>query len=105
MSLRSHVEDLIVAGPLPSEDASEEEIAEAQRLLERIDPPVSDEEAQALARCFGPDNCYGLSWSLLHLIETAPGARSAGYPQNVDNPWVRLLAARVEAAQEGRPRD
>ena len=22
---------------------------------------------------FGPDECFGLAWSILHLIETAPG--------------------------------
>jgi hypothetical protein len=102
MSIRGEVEDLTSSGPLPSEDASEEEIAEAQRLLERITAPVSDEEAQALARLFGPDNCYGLSWTLLHLIETAPSAQSAKYSGNTDNQWVQLLTSRVEAAREGR---
>ncbi|MFJ5078461.1 hypothetical protein ACIP8Z_28200 [Streptomyces sp. NPDC088553] len=102
MSVRCEVEDLIGAGALPSEDASEEEIAEAQRLLENIAAPVSDEEAQELALCFGPDNCYGLSWTLLHLIETAPGAQQANYPRNVENPWVQLLTARVEAARGNR---
>ncbi|GGU65769.1 hypothetical protein GCM10010274_63010 [Streptomyces lavendofoliae] len=102
MPVRREVEDLIGAGPLPSEDASEEEIAEAQRLLDNITAPVSDEEAQALSACFGPDNCYGLSWTLLHLIETAPGAQSASYSRNVENLWVQLLTARVEAARGNR---
>ncbi|MFD6231890.1 hypothetical protein ACFWFZ_34360 [Streptomyces sp. NPDC060232] len=31
------------------------------------------EEAEALGACFGPDDCYGVSWSLVHLIETSPG--------------------------------
>ncbi|MEU0382903.1 hypothetical protein [Streptomyces chartreusis] len=52
-----------------------EVISETQRLLERIPKPVTDDEAQALATLFGPDNCFGLAWTLLHLIETAPGAR------------------------------
>jgi hypothetical protein len=102
MSVRREIEDLIDAGPLPSEDASEEEIAGAQWLLENITAPVSDEEAQALAVCFGPDNCYGLSWTLLHLIETAAGAQNARYSRNVENPWVQLLTARVEAARGNR---
>lgn len=98
-SVRREVGDLIDAGPLPSEDAPELRIAEAQRLLERISAPVSDDEAQALTECFGPDNCYGLSWTLLHLIETAPDAQNARYPRNVENPWVQLLGSRVEAAR------
>jgi hypothetical protein len=100
MPIRREVEDLVNAGPLPSEEASEEEIAETQTLLERIAAPVSDEEAQVLTAAFGPDNCYGLSWTLLHLIETAPGARTANYPQNSDNRWVELLNSRVEAARQ-----
>ncbi|MGH3976681.1 MAG: hypothetical protein ACRDS9_25675 [Pseudonocardiaceae bacterium] len=100
MSVRREVDDLIGAGPLPSEDASEEELAGVQQRLENIIAPVSDEEAQELALCFGPDNCYGLSWTLLHLIETAPGAQNAKYLRNVENPWVQTLAARVKAAQE-----
>ncbi|MDB6032726.1 MAG: hypothetical protein JWM16_3064, partial [Verrucomicrobiales bacterium] len=27
----------------------------------------------ALVKVFGPDDYYGLAWSLLHLIESAPG--------------------------------
>lgn len=102
MSIRPEVYDLVSAGPFPSEEASEEEIANTQRLLERIAAPVSDEEAQALTMVFGPDDCFGLSWTLLHLIETAPSAQSAYYPRNSDNPWVELLAARVSAAHKSQ---
>ncbi|NSC21964.1 hypothetical protein FM076_12445 [Streptomyces albus subsp. chlorinus] len=99
MSIRLEVEELVRSGPLPSEEATEEEIAQAQHLLDRITPPVSDEEAQALTAAFGPDDCYGLSWTLLHLIETAPHARDARYRGNATNTWVQLLNARAGAAQ------
>ncbi|MDX2851185.1 hypothetical protein [Actinacidiphila glaucinigra] len=36
---------------------------------------MTDEEAHALAGCFGDDECFGVAWVLLHLIETAPHAR------------------------------
>jgi hypothetical protein len=39
-------------GTLP-EDAADDVIAEAQRLLERIVPPLSDQEAELLATAFG----------------------------------------------------
>lgn len=48
---------------------------------------------------FGPDDCYGLAWTLLHLIETAPGAQTAEYPADSDNPWVQQLRRRVENAR------
>jgi hypothetical protein len=40
MPIRPEVSDLVSAGSFPSEDAAEEEIAETQRLLERIAAPV-----------------------------------------------------------------
>ncbi|GGW81712.1 hypothetical protein [Streptomyces lomondensis] len=99
MVLRREVADLVAAGPFPNEDAEIEAISETQRLLERIPKPVTDDEAQALATLFGPDNCFGLAWTLLHLIETAPGAGSAQYTKRTDNEWVQMLNARVEVGQ------
>jgi hypothetical protein len=99
MPIRPEVSDLVSAGSFPSEDAAEEEIAETQRLLERIAAPVTDEEAQLLTRAFWPDNCYGLAWTLLHLIETAPSTQTASYESNTGNLWVELLNSRVDHAR------
>lgn len=79
--VRRQVSDFIALGKLPSEDgepdeALEEAVEQAGALLDLIERPVSDEEAHALAECFGQDVCFGLAWSLLHLIETAPSART-----------------------------
>lgn len=100
MSIRREVQDLVNAGPFPSEEATEEEVTETQCLLEQITRPVSDEEAQVLTTIFGPDDCFGLSWTLLHLIETAPGAQTARYTVNADNMWVELLNSRVDFARK-----
>jgi hypothetical protein len=94
MSIRHVVEDLASAGPFPTEEATVGEIEETQRRLELITPPVSDEEAQLLLTVFGPDGCFGLAWTLLHLIETAPSALTTDYSKNSDNAWVRLLEER-----------
>lgn len=104
MPIRQAVADFLAAGPLPDEDQPAEDIERVEDLLGQIPSPVTDEEAQALAAGFGPDDCYGLAWTLLHLIETAPGARSAEYPADSENMWVKLLRSRVEnarGAQEG----
>jgi hypothetical protein len=98
--IRGEVQELITAGGLPSEDASYDEIATAQRLLDGIVAPVPNEEAQALATAFGPDNCYGPAWTLLHLIETAPGAAVASYPTDSANWWIEQLNARAENARK-----
>jgi hypothetical protein len=97
--IRQTVTDFVAAGPLPDEDASVEAIQHSQDLLERIEAPVSVEEATALLPVFGPDDCYGLAWTLLHLIETAPGAQTAEYPADSDNPWIQQLRRRVGNAR------
>jgi hypothetical protein len=98
--IRPEVQAFLDAGPLPSEDeATEEQLVMLQAGLKGISRPVTDDEAQWLATAFGPDNCYGLSWSLLHLIETAPGARDARYTRADDGFWPQMLAARVRNAR------
>jgi len=63
--------------------------------VQSITRPVSREEAFALLACFGPDDSYGLAWSLLHLIETAPGGvLIAEKPAESENEWIRRLWAR-----------
>ncbi|MES5822290.1 hypothetical protein [Streptomyces sp. RG80] len=61
------------AGPLPDQEADEDEIDRRAGQPEAIPRPVPLEEAAALANCFGPDDSYGIAWTLAHLIETAPG--------------------------------
>ncbi|MEU4451353.1 hypothetical protein AB0F44_08480 [Nocardioides sp. NPDC023903] len=93
--MRQEVLDLVRFGSLPSEDSSDKQINEAETLLSRLSKPLSDEEANALVAVFGPDDCHGLAWTLLHLIETAPSARTATYNRGDDSPWIRLLNDRV----------
>jgi hypothetical protein len=87
---------------LPDSSADEEVIAQHEDLLHWISTPVSDEEAVILARLFGPDDCYGLAWTLLHLIETAPGWPIASALSASDNPWIATLRRRGSNAGERR---
>ena len=65
---------LIELGPLPSSKNPDDLLLEKiQSLLSNIKKPITDDEARALVKLFGPDECFGLAWSLLHSIETAPG--------------------------------
>lgn len=97
--MRPEVEALVRHGRLPAEDEAEEKIAEVERLLHAVRAPLTDVEAHALVGIFGPDDCYGLSWTLVHLIETAPGALRAEYDARGGDPWVGVLNARVAAAR------
>jgi hypothetical protein len=93
--IRLEVRQFVEAGPLPSEDAEQAAIDDALQRLERISRPVTDDEAQILATCFGPDDCFGLAWTLLHLIESAPRAANASYVGGGPSYWVDLLNERV----------
>lgn len=89
------VEALVALGPFPdSADTTEEELNRHEALLEAIATPVSDEEALALSRLFGPDDYFGLAFSLRRLVESA-----AGWPiwqaLDGDDPWIRDLRDRA----------
>ncbi|MGW6940859.1 hypothetical protein ACWGF3_17930 [Streptomyces xanthophaeus] len=70
--MRREVQTFVAEGPLPDWDAREEETDRRVTQLEAITKPVTGEEAAALVRCFGPDDCYGVAWTLLHLVEFGP---------------------------------
>ena len=93
MSIRPEVQQLVDLGPFPSsDDADPHEIERRGALLDRIARPPTRAEAAALLACFGPDDAFGLAWSLLHLIETAPmGIPIDHKPSASENEWIRRL--------------
>jgi hypothetical protein len=97
--MRPEVAELIQMGPLPSSAVAVDDmlrLEEYQRLLEAIEQPVTDDEAIALAGLFGPDECFGLAWALVHLIESAPGWPMLDLVAADDNAWRSLLRSRAE---------
>jgi hypothetical protein len=92
MHIRREVSEFAGLGRLPSEDASAEIIAGHQAALEKISRPVNSDEAKVLMTCFPAtdEDCYGLAWSLLHLIETAREALELPETRPTE-PWVALL--------------
>ena len=104
--IRPEVRDLVSLGPLPDEKAAVERITRHEDRLHRVARPVTDAEARLLVGLFGPDDSYGLAWTLLHLIETAPGWPLEECLRGDGNEWVRRLRLRVENARQfntGRP--
>jgi hypothetical protein len=96
--MRSEVRELGEMGPLPSSDVAAEDLfrlEEYQRLLESIEKPVSDEEAIVLLELFGPDECFGLAWAVVHLVESAPGWPLHVDMPDTDNDWLLLLRERA----------
>ncbi|MFF8592682.1 hypothetical protein ACF061_14765 [Streptomyces sp. NPDC015220] len=96
--IRDEVHEFVRLGPLPSEaDDSEdgdEAFDELERALHAIDKPVTDDEARLLLGCFGDDNCWGLAWTLLHLVESAPSPPVTSEPPDGSNVWIRRLWTR-----------
>ncbi|GCD42557.1 hypothetical protein GKJPGBOP_02221 [Streptomyces paromomycinus] len=93
--MRAEVRVFVADGPLPDWDASEEEIDRRVRQLKAIPEPVTGEEARALVACFGPDDCYGAAWTLLHRIETGPNPVLTDDPGPGANEWARRLYDRA----------
>src|SRR3546814_3082236 len=60
----------------------------------------SDLEATALAGVLGPDNCFGLAWTVVHLIESAPGWSVEHVPSG-SSPLLDTLRGRASNAQDG----
>ncbi|MER6144689.1 hypothetical protein ABT174_32385 [Streptomyces sparsogenes] len=93
--MRPEVQTFVADGPLPDWDASEEEIDRRVEQLNAILKPVTGEEAKALVACFGPDDCYGVAWTLLHLIETGPNPVLTLDPGPDANEWHQRLYLRA----------
>jgi hypothetical protein len=69
-----------------------EDVDRRYAALTAIKPPVTEEEATLLLNSFGRDECFGLAWALLHLIESAPAAASSvAKPDATANEWIRRL--------------
>ena len=108
--IRPEIEELERLGPLPADDDDypgiDRRLFGVEHLLAVVDPPVTVEEARVLAALFPRDGgtCYGLAWSLLHLIETlgvddglrevVPGVDSAQ--------WRKMFEQRLENAEDPR---
>ena len=99
MVVGSQVQAVVDLGRMPTDDDGPDEarIESWSNALDAVVAPVSDEEAAALLDCFPPDDStvYGVAWSLLHTIESAP--YSASFLQRLDDrsPWVTFLRERA----------
>jgi hypothetical protein len=94
--MRREISDLVSKAQLPTSKGGVKQIQEWQAAFERITPPISDEEARALAYLFPEteDDCFGLAWSLVHLVETAPHWPLRDCLQDESKPWIARLRQR-----------
>jgi hypothetical protein len=95
--VRTSIGRLKQLGPLPSEEqATVEQLKEYEDLLLGIARPVTDEEARVLSKLSGLDDCFGLAWTMLQLIQTACRAERSGPPSFAGGRNVRQRT-RVES--------
>jgi len=95
--MRQPIQDIAKLGPLPnSASANISKLESFQKLLTQIEQPVTDDEARLLSKLFGPDECFGLAWTLLHIIETAPGWPLRDVLSDVDNEWIFRMKKRAD---------
>jgi len=85
-------------GPLPDSTADEATIQTFEDALAAIDAPLTLDEARALLGSFrdDDDDCFGLAWTLVHLIETAPSSPLVQLPPTGSGPWMQILWERGE---------
>jgi hypothetical protein len=94
---RTEIQELLKFGSFPSEQqVNLDLIRQQEALVKKIKSPVTDEEAKALLTIFGPDDYFGLAWTLLHLIETAPNWPINECLVETSNEWVKRLKQRAQ---------
>ena len=96
--MRSSVAQLVALGRLPEEAAAEVSQLQAfESAISEISKPISNEEALALLSVLpaGEGSCFGLAWSVLHLIESAPGWPCQEARLKRANPWVMSMLERA----------
>lgn len=96
--MRTAVIELVALGRLPDEATASVPVLQSfERALQELEPPLSDEEALALLSVFplGEASCFGLAWSIVHLVESAPGWPMPQARLQGSNPWVKSLLERA----------
>jgi hypothetical protein len=106
--MREEVKELAKMGPLPSykiamQPDQLEKLERYGQLIVSIRKPVTDEEARVLASLFGPDDCFELEETLIHLVESAPGWPLWDCLEDTSNEWIQTLRRRLENAGIGSP--
>ena len=95
MTVRPEILSLENIGRFPGSSSADFATVQSQeKLLGRVSRPVTDDEARILVNLFGTDDYFGLAWSVLHLVESAPGWPLMDCLKDPSNPWIAVLINR-----------
>ncbi|RZK27877.1 MAG: hypothetical protein EOO63_12455 [Hymenobacter sp.] len=98
MQVRKEIEALYQLGRLPddSEDIGDGVLERYEALLGEIKSLSSPEEAEKIIALFPQTSCFGLEWTLLHLLETTPGWPIIAVIEQCPSPeWKQRMLARI----------
>jgi hypothetical protein len=94
--IRPEIIELLKLGSFPiSSEAKLEVMNKQEELLQKISQPVTDDESRELIKLFGPDDYFGVAWTILHLIETAPNWPLMDCLADNSNEWIIYLKKRL----------
>ena len=100
-AVRSPVAELVSLGPVPgaAQQDTDPHAERRESLGEELRRAgtASDDDARALVALLPPDDgdAYGVVWTLLHVIESAPGWPLEDVLGTGGGPWVQLLERRA----------
>jgi len=98
--IRDEVRRLVALGPMPDSVATTpEQVDQYGNLINKIARPLTNDEAEALLSVFGDDDYFGVAWTLLHLIETAPHVPVDEPPADDANEWIHRIWRRKQNAR------
>jgi hypothetical protein len=100
-AIRPAIAELAGCGPFPASTSIDLKTMEHQEnLLRLISPPFSNAELKLLIGLFGPDDYFGLAWTLVHLVEQSPQWPVVELLEDQSNEWVGRLRERVDRNSE-----
>lgn len=105
--MQKSIQDLVGLGVFPktedllNDPKGEEHLNKMQALLESIELPVTNDEAVALCSILGDeewDDCFGLTQTLMRIVETAPDWPIKSLFIDNHNFWMGILKNRSRLA-------
>jgi hypothetical protein len=90
--------ELSKMGSLPDESA---EIADGvleryDELFQQIKSPLTEAEAVVIARLFPPVACFGMEWTIVHMLERSENWPSKALEAIVSRQWKMEMLDRIE---------
>ena len=106
-AVRPAVAELVALGRMPTDEQADTEPVRADRWEALVgvvstSGDVTDDEVSALVGLLPEDDSdsYGVAWTLVHVIESAPGWPLQDALERADGPWADVLRQRLANAAE-----